>query len=454
VKGYYSIKLNKHRMKLALFDFLMLFISIFAAYFLRYLLFGQKISAIPVGKIAVYYLALAPQTAILFYILGLYDRGGVATFSRTVTKLALSVVFIGMVNGLILYFYHTLYIGRVVFFLQLTIFFLLIGIGRFFIIKNLNKKVNEDRLILINLTEKEREMLNTEPAISNSFRFVEFNYENLEELTTFIKKQDKNNDGHQFIFVISSQSEKVNNNIDFFIHLKFDNYTVYDIETFYSNITGKIPLDSMAKLWNLISENEFVMGINSFYKIKRMVDIIVSALLLLLTSPLFIVIPILIKLSSRGPVFYTQERLGMNKKPFKLVKFRTMDADAEKHTGPRWASADDPRINAVGKVLRYTRLDELPQLVNVLKNDMSFVGNRPIREHFSEKMAAQTEHYDLRYFIKPGLTGWAQVNGSYAVPEGEKTLQYELFYLKNMGILFDLVILLKTLRTIFNLKGR
>jgi lipopolysaccharide/colanic/teichoic acid biosynthesis glycosyltransferase len=173
------------------------------------------------------------------------------------------------------------------------------------------------------------------------------------------------------------------------------------------------------------------------------------------TSPVFIIIPVLIKLSSRGPVFYTQERLGWNKKPFKLIKFRTMVADAEKETGPKWASESDARITKIGKVLRYTHLDELPQLINVLKNDMSFVGNRPIRKHFADILAKEIPYYDLRFFIKPGLTGWSQVKYDYAGSiEGQmEKFLYELFYIKNMSFTFDMVILIKTLKLVFNVRS-
>lgn len=454
MKGYYSIELNKHRLKLVMWDFLILFSSIVLAYFLRFILFGQQVATLPLDKITVYFMALAPQIGILFYIMGFYERGGMATFSRTITKLLFSITAVGLVNGSVFYFYNHIYIGRVVFIFQLTLFFLLMGAGRFFIIRYINKKGNGSRLVLVNLTPKEKKILMEEPYIANGFQCVEFNFETIDQLKQYVEDEGRQHNGHKTIYILSSQSRKVNNNIDFFIHLKFDQYSVYDIDTFYSNVTGKIPADSIAKLWNIISENEFVMGLDSFYKLKRLVDIAVSGVALLLLLPLFVLIPVLIKLNSRGPVYYIQERLGWNKKPFKLIKFRTMVPNAEKDTGPRWADTNDSRITLAGKLLRYTRLDELPQFINVFKGDMSLVGNRPIRKHFSDLMANQTGHYDLRYFIKPGITGWAQVNGSYAVPDGKKTLQYELFYLKNMGILFDLIILLKTLKIVFNVKGR
>jgi lipopolysaccharide/colanic/teichoic acid biosynthesis glycosyltransferase len=133
-----------------------------------------------------------------------------------------------------------------------------------------------------------------------------------------------------------------------------------------------------------------------------------------------------------------------------------MIVDAEKETGPKWASKTDTRITKFGRFLRFSRLDELPQLINVLKGDMSLVGNRPIREYFAEMLKKDTPFYDLRFFIKPGLTGWSQVKMGYinTVKQQKEKLKYELYYIKNMSFIFDLIILIKTIKTVFNLKGR
>lgn len=449
MKGYFSVKLNRNRAKFILFDFTLLFISIVIAYSIRFGFILKKFSQLPIDRIIIYYLILLAQVTVLFYIVGLYERWGIANFGKTIIKLFISTAAIGMFNGLIFYFFQTIYIGRTVFILQPVIFFVLAGMVKFIIIMKSGKKERKNQIILVNLTKNEKELVLNEPAITKNYEFVEFQFKDKLELENFIRNLDGKS-----ITVISSASKIVERHIDAFISLKFNKFNIYDIETFYSNVTGMVPINSLPKLWNLISENEFVMGISSYYNLKRLIDIVFSIIVLIMTSPFFIIIPFLIKLSSRGPVFYTQERLGWNKKPFKLIKFRTMLADAEKETGPKWASESDARITKVGKILRYTHIDELPQLINVLKNDMSFVGNRPIRKHFSDELARNINYYDLRFFIKPGLTGWAQVHGSYAVPDGEKTLQYELFYLKNMGLVFDLVILLKTLKTVFSLKGR
>jgi lipopolysaccharide/colanic/teichoic acid biosynthesis glycosyltransferase len=192
-----------------------------------------------------------------------------------------------------------------------------------------------------------------------------------------------------------------------------------------------------------------------YRKVKRILDVILAWLLLLATSPLFVVIAVLIKLDSRGGVFFVQERLGVDWKPFRCIKFRTMVENAEKESGPVWATESDARITRVGRILRTTRLDELPQLWNIAKGEMTFVGPRPIREHFAKKLAEKIPYYELRFCVKPGLTGWAQVNYDYAgSEEGQmEKFQYDLFYVLNMSLTLDLLSMFKTIKTVIRRVG-
>jgi exopolysaccharide biosynthesis polyprenyl glycosylphosphotransferase len=181
--------------------------------------------------------------------------------------------------------------------------------------------------------------------------------------------------------------------------------------------------------------------------VKRIFDLALSSVLLLLLTPLFVLIAVLVKLTSPGPVFYVQERLGEGGVPFKLLKFRSMVVDAEEHTGPVLAQAEDPRITKVGKLLRALRLDELPQLVNIFFGQMSFVGPRPERQFFVEQFEETLPEYRYRMLVKPGLTGLAQVLGKYTTEVDDK-LRYDLFYIRSYSLLLDLQILLLTLRVI------
>jgi exopolysaccharide biosynthesis polyprenyl glycosylphosphotransferase len=190
-------------------------------------------------------------------------------------------------------------------------------------------------------------------------------------------------------------------------------------------------------------------------KIKRLMDIILSFILIIITSPATMITSILIKLESKGPVFYRQERAGMNGKVFKIIKFRTMVADAEKHSGPVWSTKDDPRITRVGNFMRKARLDEIPQAINILRGDMSFVGPRPERPFFVEKLSHEIPLYKRRLKVRPGITGWAQVKHKYdeTIDDVKVKLRYDLFYIENMSLRMDFKILFRTIFVVLFGKG-
>jgi exopolysaccharide biosynthesis polyprenyl glycosylphosphotransferase len=251
-----------------------------------------------------------------------------------------------------------------------------------------------------------------------------------------------------------------------------------DLPSLYEFLTGKVPIEYISDVWL------YLYGLQThrlYYRhLKRVMDIGLAVLGLTLSFPLLAIISLAIKLDSRGPVFFRQERLGQYNKPFKILKFRTMVDDAEQ-SGPQWARENDRRVTRVGKVLRKLRLDEWPQLLNILKGDMSFIGPRPERGVFIRQfqelvpdlrqgrrasdspgllvqlgLKERIPHYSYRLLVKPGLTGWAQVMHPYAGSEEEtrEKLEYDLYYTKNIGFFLDLAILLKTIRTVLFVRGR
>jgi lipopolysaccharide/colanic/teichoic acid biosynthesis glycosyltransferase len=177
--------------------------------------------------------------------------------------------------------------------------------------------------------------------------------------------------------------------------------------------------------------------------------------MLVLLSPILILVAILIKIDSDGPVFFSQERVGENHKPYMVHKFRSMVDDAEKACGPVWAQDEDCRITRVGRFIRKWRIDELPQLFNVLKGEMSFVGPRPEREFFVKELIKAVPYYEERFSVKPGITGWAQVSYGYgaSVEDAIEKLNYDLFYIKNMTIFMDLMVIMKTVKTVLFREG-
>jgi sugar transferase (PEP-CTERM system associated) len=228
---------------------------------------------------------------------------------------------------------------------------------------------------------------------------------------------------------------------------------IEEATTFYERVAGKIPIENLKPSWMV-----FNTGFNVSRRVrveKRILSILVSALLLLLFAPILLLLALLIKLDSKGPVLYRQERVGQDGRTFTLFKFRSMFENAESETGPVWSSEGDSRVTRVGRFMRQLRLDEVPQLLNVLRGDMSMVGPRPERPHFVQQLAETIPYYPLRHVIKPGITGWAQINYGYAnsMEHTVEKLQYDLFYIKNMSWVLDALIIFETIKTVLVEKG-
>jgi sugar transferase (PEP-CTERM system associated) len=221
----------------------------------------------------------------------------------------------------------------------------------------------------------------------------------------------------------------------------------------FEKLTGKVGVEMLRPSWLIFSGS--VKRGKIILALRRLLNIIGALFGIVWALPIGIITAIAIKLNSRGPIFYTQERVGKNGEPFTIIKFRSMYTDAEKD-GPQWAVADDDRITRVGKFIRATRIDELPQFINVLRGEMNFVGPRAERAHFVEQLGKVIPYYNQRHLVEPGLTGWAQVNYGYGstVEDAKIKFQYDLYYIKNASLLFDLWILLKSVKVVLLGRGQ
>jgi exopolysaccharide biosynthesis polyprenyl glycosylphosphotransferase len=237
------------------------------------------------------------------------------------------------------------------------------------------------------------------------------------------------------------------------LDLKLKGVSFDHLASVYEEYTGKIAVENLRPSWLIFSSG--FNGSRALKAVKRATDIIVSVVGLLLMAPLMVVIGALVRLTSPGPALYHQVRVGYRDRSFVLHKFRSMRADAEAQTGAIWAKAGDPRVTSIGGFLRKSRLDELPQLWNVLVGDMSFVGPRPERPEFVEELTREIPFYRQRHCVRPGLTGWAQVKYAYGASREDalEKLQYELFYIKNMSLSLDMYIILKTVKTVVLRRG-
>ncbi|MFT4540081.1 MAG: lipopolysaccharide/colanic/teichoic acid biosynthesis glycosyltransferase [Planctomycetota bacterium] len=228
---------------------------------------------------------------------------------------------------------------------------------------------------------------------------------------------------------------------------------VREREGLYEEITGKLAVEAMRPSYLIFNEGFGRHPIAAFA--KRTTDILLSVVIFALTWPLMIISALMVRFDTPGSVLFKQQRVGQDGKLFTLIKFRSMSADAEKHTGPIWSQEGDPRITRSGSFMRKTRLDELPQLFNVLAGSMSLVGPRPERQVFVDELAKQIPYFDHRHIVKPGLTGWAQINYPYGntTEDALHKLQYDLFYIKSQSLIFDLSILFNTIKTVVLRQG-
>jgi len=233
------------------------------------------------------------------------------------------------------------------------------------------------------------------------------------------------------------------------LHCKLAGIRVTDFLDFWERETRTVDLEALRPSWLFYSDG-FRCGVVDKV-LKRAFDILVSLALLMFSLPLLAATACLIKLDSAGPILYRQERVGLRGRVFTILKFRSMRVDAERDGSPKWAAKRDPRVTRVGTVIRKLRIDELAQILNVLRGDMSFVGPRPERPYFVADLSAAIPYYAERHWVRPGITGWAQINYPYgaSIEDARRKLSYDLYYVKNQSIFLDFLILLQTARVIF-----
>ena len=233
------------------------------------------------------------------------------------------------------------------------------------------------------------------------------------------------------------------------LRVKTTGVTVSEISSFLERQTGRIDLNSVNPSWLIFSDG-FSSGLMLSTVFKRAFDIVASLLLLMLTLPLIVATAVAIKLESKGPAFYRQRRVGLYNEGFDILKLRSMRQDAEVAGRAVWAERDDPRITRIGRFIRKVRIDELPQTWTVLKGEMSFVGPRPERPQFVDELEQHLPYYAERHMVKPGITGWAQINYPYgaSIDDARNKLEYDLYYAKNYSPFLDMLILLQTLRVV------
>jgi sugar transferase (PEP-CTERM system associated) len=270
-------------------------------------------------------------------------------------------------------------------------------------------------------------------------------YENICELATQMKVTK---------IIVALKEKRSEFPIKELLQCRVSGINIIEGNSFYEMLTGKLIVEQINPAWLIFSEGFQKSRSKRFF--KRAIDLVLSFTMLVLLSPVIAIAAIAIKLDSKGPIIFSQERVGEKRKHYMVHKFRSMRSDAEKYSGPVWAKENDDRITRVGRFMRKWRIDEIPQLWNVLKGEMSFVGPRPEREHFVNQLTEIIPYYGERFSVKPGVTGWAQVSYGYgsSVRDAIEKLNYDLFYIKNLSILMDIMIVARTVKTVIFGQGR
>ena len=230
-----------------------------------------------------------------------------------------------------------------------------------------------------------------------------------------------------------------------------------DIEectSFFERVTGQVHIDMVRPSWLIFDGRKRDTRMKIAF--RDLIHRLLALIGLIVSFPIALITAILIKLESKGPIFYKQERVGINSKPFHVIKFRSMRTDAEKDGKPIWATTDDDRVTKIGRIIRKIRVDEIPQFWNIIKGEMSFVGPRPERPHFVQQLAEEIPFYEHRHLVAPGLTGWAQIKYPYgaSVEDARRKLQYDLYYIKNQSLTLDMVVVFETVKTVIFGRGR
>jgi len=431
---------------------ILIYVAVLVAAFLR---LGSVHASFLSGEVISKAILIMVVCQISLYYNELYNLKVTDTNVELGLRLTKAMGVASIVLAIIYYFIPSLMMGRGIFFISLVFLVLLVLPWRYAYNWVLKKKMFAEKVMILGLGDLSRQIINeikdrpdsgyqvagvvpTTDASSVSFSQdvpVLSNNGTVCELADSL---------HITKIIVALDEKRGILPTNELLRCKMRGIKVLQGETLYEELTGKLFVEKLNPSWLIFSDGFKKSRVTRFA--KRATGLVMASLGLLLTLPLVSLIALAIKLDSKGPVFFRQDRCSEGGRIFKVLKFRSMIDKAEADSGPCWATGDDARVTRVGKILRKYRIDELPQMWNVLKGEMSFVGPRPERPEFVEKLAERIPYYSERHTVKPGITGWAQVSYRYgaSVEDAMEKLKYDLFYVKNMSFAMDLLILFKT----------
>nr|WP_255536439.1 TIGR03013 family XrtA/PEP-CTERM system glycosyltransferase [Pacificimonas pallii] len=388
--------------------------------------------------------------------LGAYQLSSFRSFRMTSARLVAAMMMSIVILSFLMLIVPTLVVWRSVLLYAVILSFLFIALTRILFLAIIGWQRFREPIVVLGAGEQGARMQELAADPSASFEIVkhlslardEGNLASAEPFDAIGSLRNYCADHDVEEIVLSLDERRGSLPSDALLKAKMSGVNVTDMSSFLERTTGRVDLRSVHPSWLIFSDG-FLGSSGLAVASKRLFDLVASGVLLLLSSPILIVTAAAVKLTSPGPVFYRQERVGQFGKTFEVMKFRSMVQDAEKD-GAVWAQKGDARVTKVGKIIRATRIDEIPQIFNVFNGDMSFVGPRPERPMFVEELAKQIPFYDERHVVKPGITGWAQLNYPYgaSVEDARHKLEYDLYYIKNYSLFLDIVTLIQTVRVV------
>ncbi len=440
--------LSQKTILLLIGDIVVLYGSLVLALFIRYDVTWQDALGIHLGPFSfVFTLWL-----IVFYIAGLYDLRRLKNNITFLSLLSISLLINTLVTITLFYFLPWFGITPRA---NLSLFILVFVVLEIIWRRIFNARLGKQSLFKVLF-------VGDDPAIRELARTLKENPQIGYEVTSRIAGINdlqgvddlrKKLQGERVDVIVIPRGAKQNTDLQkIFYDLLASGIAVYDVPAFYEEVFRKVPLKNVEESWFL---EHISIRRNVYDDLKRIGEAILATLTGIIILPLVVFLALLIRISSRGPVIFSQKRVGAQNRIFTLYKFRTMRAlaaDGSAETkGAEWAKSGDARITFIGRILRYSHLDELPQLWNIIRGDLSFVGPRPERPEFVSLLEKEIPYYDIRHLITPGVTGWAQINYPYgsSVEDSYEKLQFDVYYLKNRSLILDIAVILKTLRTLF-----
>ena len=459
--GHYVSKLF---LLLGLFELLLFYLCVLGAYFLRTdFPAGDFLSAVDptLNSSAVLY-SLVMSAAMI--AMGLYQRG-LQGAAALLVRLGISFFLASMAMSLIFYAFPQLFLGRGVFGFAMLFSIVCILVLRTVFFRLAGTEAQKHRVLVLGTGINASRIADMEENYPEQLGFTVVKYVRLEggnnvipderqiDLTGSLLELAMDLEVNEIVIALADRRKGLP--VDDILDCKMSGIVIFDLLTFFEKETSRVNIDLLHPSWIYYSPG-FYQGVIS-QDGKRLLDILASLLMLLVFSPFIILVSLASLIESRGrdPIFYHQVRVGKDGRTFRVHKFRSMVTDAESDGVARWASTNDARVTMLGAFIRKTRLDEIPQLFNVLRGDMSLVGPRPERPEFVQELEKAIPYYRERHRMKPGLTGWAQLRYQYGstLDDAKQKLQYDLYYVKNANMFLDLVVLLETVEVVLMGKG-